>query len=133
RGTGTQYTEVEHTARYIPASAGNRCKRHPLPSQKTVHPRVCGEQPMEDREKQAAAGTSPRLRGTGRQYTEGEHTARDIPASAGNSQWQIEKSKRQPVHPRVCGEQAPSIQKLNIPPGTSPRLRGTVQKDIIDF
>src|SRR5690606_23980788 len=84
-----------------------------------------GEQAPSIQKLNIPPGTSPRLRGTDASGTRYPVKKRYIPASAGNSQWKIEKSKQQPGHPRDCGEPADSIQKVNIPPGTSPRLRGT--------
>ena len=91
---------------FIPAPAGNRARSQavtgniprlprfiPAPAGNSVNtvPRACGEQ------FQQAAGSSPRLRGTG-----------SLAASY-------------PVHPRACGEQYAGSFDV----GSSPRLRGT--------
>ena len=102
-------------SRFIPACAGNREQR----TQKAI----------------AVFGSSPRVRGT----------VRFIPACAGNT-WQ--SIVPDAVHPRVCGEQVerpvprdagkkpmwflagcvrfiPACAGNSIPPGSSPRVRGT--------
>src|SRR5690554_2377248 len=84
RGTGLPGPLHDATARYIPASAGNRTdideylsalSVHPrvcgeqahffrVDAAGSVHPRVCGEQQVYDRWLESRRGTSPRLRGT---------------------------------------------------------------------
>src|SRR5690606_17606511 len=99
----------------------------------SVHPRVCGEQITAVRIPRRQNGTSPRLRGTdnGRAYTKAPK--RYIPASAGNRNVRVVFDVLGTVHPRVCGEQIFKFFRPFFACGTSPRLRGTVQKDIIDF
>ena len=50
---------------------------------------------------------------------------RFIPAPAGNSPRQQNRSSIPTVHPRACGEQIRSLWDFIKPPGSSPRLRGT--------
>ena len=70
--------------RFIPACAGNSYSKSPGAPFIT--------------------GSSPRVRGTPRQFVQplGQH--RFIPACAGNSLHGTRKGCRPPVHPRVCGE-----------------------------
>ncbi len=50
--------------RFIPAFAGNTLPLGELRSLDAVHPRVCGEHPIQNRDKTGLTGSSPRLRGT---------------------------------------------------------------------
>ena len=50
---------------------------------------------------------------------------RFIPAYAGNALKHRVREKRQPVHPRVCGERQIVQRALGDGLGSSPRMRGT--------
>ena len=74
---------------------------------------------------QLAAGSSPRLRGTGWRAAALFAVSRFIPAPAGNSRRNGSQPAGRTVHPRACGEQeVPTFPKFPCP-GSSPRLRGT--------
>ena len=112
--------------RFIPAGAGNRLRLLIGKWQPAVHPRGCGEQACIGRRMSAAAGSSPRVRGTGAWRRLLPTAARFIPAGAGNRFrlrviWEIRA-----VHPRGCGEQVQTARDLGNPGGSSPRVRGTV-------
>ena len=112
---------------------------------RTVHPRVCGEQVIRDRNcpsgavhprvcgEQAAPriicvvirGSSPRVRGTGKYRCPQLQRTRFIPACAGNRPRSFPTRPGTPVHPRVCGEQAPKKSMRFGSDGSSPRVRGT--------
>ena len=85
RGTGKARFQRRVPRRFIPACAGNRPGRLSCATIQSVHPRVCGEQALATCCHPGRAGSSPRVRGTGR-----EESIRD---------------QRHAVHPRVCGEQ----------------------------
>ncbi len=71
------------------------------------------------------SGSSPRVRGTHLDDCAGARGVRFIPACAGNAspiRW-IWISPA--VHPRVCGERSLGAQHIEIPRGSSPRVRGT--------
>ena len=112
----------------------------------SVHPRVCGEQGSKNGLECALFGPSPRVRGTGPPALVANVFIRSIPACAGNSSACAAADRCGPVHPRVCGEQAPGGQARidalrSIPAcagnrrkpradgprrlGPSPRVRGT--------
>ena len=121
---------------------------------RSVHPRVCGEQLASGYTVNRWSGSSPRVRGTDdwRELTVGN--LRFIPACAGNSRQGLSRSHQHAVHPRVCGEQAirfhascaycrfipacagnrtrsrPVSRKRN---GSSPRVRGTARGAKSDF
>ena len=111
--------------RFIPAHAGNslRCRTDKRSS--PVHPRACGEQASAGVALGAAAGSSPRMRGTGPRQSPPCPRIRFIPAHAGNSDlltcWHVSS----PVHPRACGEQPRWETSKRSPSGSSPRMRGT--------
>ena len=95
---------------------------------RAVHPRVCGERWRRPNETGLRCGSSPRVRGT---HTHGPDRAalvRFIPACAGNAARPCRAAKRPPVHPRVCGERS-SVLSISGPlNGSSPRVRGTLQR-----
>ena len=74
----------------------------------------------------AAAGSSPRVRGT----QDGRRVAgavdRFIPAGAGNTARWAPGRRRGSVHPRGCGEHALSFSGDTTAHGSSPRVRGTL-------
>ena len=72
-------------------------------------------------------GSSPRLRGTlmDRVYVNG--VAGIIPALAGNICRIWVRRARTRDHPRACGEHVAILTKSTYFPGSSPRLRGTLQ------
>ena len=127
RGTeilpGLQFANV----RFIPACAGNRSDLCVCCLSQTVHPRVCGEQIMAGRRRNAGCGSSPRVRGTGNTTLTMRFGIRFIPACAGNSDRGPYASRQAAVHPRVCGEQPVRIRSIGPNPGSSPRVRGTAK------
>ena len=112
--------------RFIPAPAGNRSTRSCSTFSISVHPRACGEQVRPRRRSRRQSGSSPRLRGTGRERVLDAQPHRFIPAPAGNSPPAAAHPRPRPVHPRACGEQSQPRSAKNPPGGSSPRLRGTV-------
>ncbi len=64
--------------------------------------------------------------GTGRRHIARKNTRRFIPACVGNRRKERAYTTRQPVHPRVCGEQLLHPPHCVIQIGSSPRVWGTV-------
>ena len=125
RGTGAAGLGGGTDLRFIPASAGNRSPADADRRAAPVHPRVRGEQGIDNDIARLACGSSPRPRGTVRLEDMEQPKARFIPASAGNRCLQPLIPPLPAVHPRVRGEQtrcAPSSIMTN---GSSPRPRGT--------
>ena len=89
------------------------------------HPRVCGEHMLSATDCTAAAGSSPRMRGT--LYRElAVFGARGIiPAYAGNTGLECRNYAVGGDHPRVCGEHSRHVPASFTEPGSSPRMRGT--------
>ena len=91
----------------------------------TVHPRACGERQQLYGEKIGGSGSSPRLRGTHLHHRAALAQGRFIPAPAGNAAGRLLFMPAGKVHPRACGERAPSQTTASMSAGSSPRLRGT--------
>ena len=111
--------------RFIPACAGNSFRSVSVCFCVAVHPRVCGEQTGHTSGLSFAAGSSPRVRGTGERQAAIVARIRFIPACAGNRPTPSPRAPLPPVHPRVCGEQLRVIYMRNYDDGSSPRVRGT--------
>ena len=128
RGTGARPARQSQADRFIPAHAGNRTPGAPPEKPFAVHPRACGEQKYRPSDWFWSGGSSPRMRGTGAARPRREHNVRFIPAHAGNSQSQRQSWDSPAVHPRACGEQDREDQGHYVLRGSSPRMRGTVNK-----
>ena len=113
RGTGPRPPGRRLIARFIPACAGNRAAAPARSQTPSVHPRVCGEQCRSSIFFVRPAGSSPRVRGTGRS---------SWPHGTGGT-----------VHPRVCGEQSRDRRHVQPTVGSSPRVRGTVFAQTVDL
>ena len=125
RGTARLVVAAPGRSRFIPACAGNRPHHAPPDPAAPVHPRVCGEQGSVVGKFAVAAGSSPRVRGTGPQFAHRVRIDRFIPACAGNRQSANRPRAPMTVHPRVCGEQGGPTDAAPLLPGSSPRVRGT--------
>jgi len=113
------------TWRFIPAPAGNTQVIRYVNTQKTVHPRACGEHCKHETDNNAKCGSSPRLRGTLLVPSAWLVWLRFIPAPAGNTQGDRTADGHDTVHPRACGEHWLAMIFSTMFVGSSPRLRGT--------
>ena len=105
RGTPRRRGVERGVLRFIPACAGNTRVSPRRVRRTAVHPRVCGEHPLQRREAVLQRGSSPRVRGT-RDVEWWDDAASDfIPACAGNTR-----------------STTISLRKFA---GSSPRVRGT--------
>ena len=149
-----------------------RVRGTPTPSRNasriaSVHPRVCGERRPAPGRQPGRRGSSPRVRGTHARARRRLLRDRFIPACAGNAlanwlldwladgssprvrgtpRWRCGRTRKSPVHPRVCGERAvaawnglgagrfipacagnaPAFRERRLAiNGSSPRVRGT--------
>ena len=111
-----------------PRVRGTRRNASCSPVAAAVHPRVCGELGFVKAEYDFDYGSSPRVRGTLLLAPLGRPPLRFIPACAGNSapssRWPAARS----VHPRVCGELVVCVSAPSAATGSSPRVRGTLQR-----
>ena len=94
----------------------------------TVHPRVCGEHKHLVGPTFDDTGSSPRVRGTPVTERHCELVGRFIPACAGNTQLFADPPYLPSVHPRVCGEHRIWLPSNIWMCGSSPRVRGTLDK-----
>ncbi len=105
RGTVPCTTPTTTSLGIIPACAGNSRCTQGRRRRRWDHPRVCGEQAYKPLFIQLALGSSPRVRGTGRNIISGKGVNGIIPACAGNSHTPLDIRPYIRDHPRVCGEQ----------------------------
>ncbi len=117
---------------FIPACAGNARATLGGEVRLPVHPRVCGER-IDDQFLLAwKGGSSPRVRGTLLSQHRAGRELRFIPACAGNAPATCAGGFTWPVHPRVCGERR-RASRGNCPcRGSSPRVRGTHRKCVVE-
>ena len=125
RGTRLRRSSRRGRTRIIPAHAGNSSSLGSHRGGFSDHPRACGELIGVCPAAYAAAGSSPRMRGTRGRAHAHDARGRIIPAHAGNSQRASSRGGWSPDHPRACGElhRAPVFHYVGS--GSSPRMRGT--------
>ena len=98
-----------------------------------VHPRACGEHERPSSQHESPIGSSPRLRGTSDIPRAGRALLRFIPAPAGNMPAAAARAAAGAVHPRACGEHTDKDSMRSSSRGSSPRLRGTLGLQLINF
>ena len=125
RGTDLKFPSSFFYPRFIPACAGNSTDHVKYGVRAAVHPRVCGEQSRCSCGFCCRNGSSPRVRGTGREHFTLWVHSRFIPACAGNRNIVLPPGTSVSVHPRVCGEQSLTTFCNSAGNGSSPRVRGT--------
>ena len=125
RGTPVRGPGDGRAGRVIPACAGNAASITSDTRKLSGHPRVCGER-LDDRAMFGIGrGSSPRVRGTRLLPRAAKRRDRVIPACAGNARRYAFLTARRTGHPRVCGERISPMHILQRPAGSSPRVRGT--------
>ena len=109
----------------IPAHAGNTDASITQEALRGDHPRACGEHYNLMFDMQTLMGSSPRMRGTRRDFPSPPPLLGIIPAHAGNTRLDLNYFRGERDHPRACGEHG--FLKLNFlrDQGSSPRMRGT--------
>ena len=128
RGTHFRARPDHLLTRFIPACAGNAASKSANMVLFAVHPRVCGERIPAIGAAERQAGSSPRVRGTLATMTNKHRMVRFIPACAGNARTPFRPSSIGPVHPRVCGERRRPLPRKCSRTGSSPRVRGTLNR-----
>ena len=129
RGTLHPPSGRQQPAGIIPACAGNTHQAYASRRWRRDHPRVCGEHYFGGVVHLIQQGSSPRVRGTPRIIQVVEFGSGIIPACAGNTHTASFPSRKTWDHPRVCGEHLPLPNVTDMLPGSSPRVRGTQQRD----
>ena len=108
----------------IPARAGKTGPGSGMAHAGGAHPRACGENLPGPRHPTTPLGSSPRVRGKRQLPQPRRQGTRLIPARAGKTDWRPAATRRQPAHPRACGENAAQEVFPGPRPGSSPRVRG---------
>ena len=89
-----------------------------------IIPAHAGQTPTGRREKHAASGSSPRMRGKPLAAPGHMALARIIPAHAGQTSGRPRCAYHETDHPRACGANRISLSTALRKPGSSPRMRG---------
>ena len=128
RGTQPRPVPRQTRIRFIPACAGNTVGGRLEICADAVHPRVCGEHPHARHSVTRTLGSSPRVRGTHYNGYALYASMRFIPACAGNTWAPTGAIGWSAVHPRVCGEHHGGLATISAASGSSPRVRGTLDR-----
>ena len=132
RGTPILGQCLRDQNRFIPACAGNTWMPKTSAPWQPVHPRLCGEHSVKYRHPAVIIGSSPPVRGTLVKAEIGKIARRFIPACAGNTCRTIPTKSAGPVHPRLCGEHLRLEQVAAPAAGSSPPVRGTLVRSLLD-
>ena len=124
RGKRTGSRRAGRPARIIPARAGQTLLERTAITPPPDHPRACGANCHWCVHTLTASGSSPRVRG--KLYEDGVSciTNRIIPARAGQTSRTQGHRRSAPDHPRACGANSIRGSKVQLPAGSSPRVRG---------
>ncbi len=125
RGTGLIEVFAALLDRITPACAGNSGPAIARVRIQKDHPRVCGEQAVQEYQIRELCGSPPRVRGTGISFECESVGDRITPACAGNSMRTFPIKFPRKDHPRVCGEQGLMEIHGKERKGSPPRVRGT--------
>ena len=93
-----------------------------------AHPRVCGENVPRIVASWLYSGSSPRVRGKLYQHSETFRNGGLIPAYAGKTSSRSRSCSQQRAHPRVCGENGQCLIVCAPFTGSSPRVRGKLER-----
>ena len=92
------------------------------------HPRACGANTVIHKGVRSFDGSSPRVRGKRVQEDRTRPPHRIIPARAGQTMWCRRSARAWSDHPRACGANISLITGMSIRNGSSPRVRGKLQR-----
>ena len=128
RGTQNPRAVIVNALGIIPAYAGNTGSRSTMPPTFWDHPRICGEHHPRASHAKSFVGSSPHMRGTRYPSRSCDCACGIIPAYAGNTQ--VHMAWRVPLrdHPRICGEHPPPLAVPKNAMGSSPHMRGTLDR-----
>ena len=133
RVRGKRYSATPPVPMYglIPACAGKTRSGLTGLAPSRAHPRVCGENAFAKIAKLVASGSSPRVRGKQPNWLARRNLTRLIPACAGKTQRRYRGSPVSGAHPRVCGENKSMKMAPNPSGGSSPRVRGKLDCEVV--
>ena len=110
-----------------PRACGGAGDALPRPRRATVHPRACGGARVDAYVRPFEVGSSPRVRGSRVGELADEVDEGFIPARAGEPRSASTSGSRSTVHPRACGGARSAGHSSGSPPGSSPRVRGSLE------
>ena len=113
-----------------PAYAGKRAPGTATTRRRRDHPRVCGEKMFCASASVLGMGSPPRMRGKGYKFLNILAADGITPAYAGKRSGQFLKWHFHWDHPRVCGEKRERPRSGAPLPGSPPRMRGKVVKEV---
>ena len=114
----------------IPAYAGSTFMGSVTHLSRRDHPRVCGEHAVPAAVPLITQGSSPRMRGAQVHRALRRHVAGIIPAYAGSTCARRCGFRAPGDHPRVCGEHSVASFRWSRAAGSSPRMRGALDKGL---
>ena len=112
----------------IPAYAEKTTPAWSGPFLPRAHPRVCGENLIDVDLLDSETGSSPRMRGKLRLVLDVGGPRRLIPAYAGKTVLDCDVGREIRAHPRVCGENNSGMVWTFSSSGSSPRMRGKLDR-----
>ena len=113
RGTQCVGSYSKASQRFIPGFAGNALLWSGSSHVVAVYPRLRGERPNSQHQRVPAIGLSPASRGTLPVYAAFPSGVRFIPGFAGNATAWVYAPAEQSVYPRLRGERAPRVARIN--------------------
>ena len=120
------------TSRIIPARAGRTRLRFCRGCGRPDHPRACGANDWVREFKEISDGSSPRVRGEQNAIVQLVLKLRIIPARAGRTTTTSNSTCAASDHPRACGANPFRVSHRAVTPGSSPRVRGELDKKVSD-
>ena len=117
------------TGGLIPACAGKTCCKPSACAISPAHPRVCGENRVGCFTRAGVPGSSPRVRGKLCRALRSRGDGGLIPACAGKTFIRKPRRAQPRAHPRVCGENLTVSESGEISGGSSPRVRGKLNRE----
>ena len=130
RGKRHKAREANQPTGLIPARAGKTRAVKRSRSASTAHPRVYGENSDSPSTSLWRYGSSPRVRGKQNTGNNNVSSVGLIPACAGKTVILLACLVTNWAHPRVCGENLTFQNTPELVPGSSPRVRGKLGRDL---
>ena len=118
--------------RIIPAHAGLTTRSPTCLASSRDHPRACGAHNLKSLDNTIEMGSSPRMRGSHCRRFLGNRLMGIIPAHAGLTHGVQLIGIGVRDHPRACGAHLVFIASLLSSMGSSPRMRGSLIRHVID-
>ena len=128
RGKRSVPSLVSERCRIIPAHAGQTWSRMLQVAVRPDHPRACGANRRNVPNLDVATGSSPRMRGKRLATTSALTSGRIIPAHAGQTSRYHLSPHLGTDHPRACGANNVKSRQLARGFGSSPRMRGKLDR-----